>query len=134
MVSLGAVHDDGGPVAVLEGLKRRKRRRALAGYRVRGSDVRDCIEAFVWGRGDRKCRAASISSTGTTLFSYGAVIARWREDGALEMDCTKHSMTTSKHQSWLRAAAESSSAKVVCINVPLTPAQRKRLLGQRKVP
>ena len=126
--SLG-VHDEGGPVAVLEGLKRRKWR-GLGAYK--GLDAHGCVEAFVEGR--HPCRAASIRSDGTKLWSYFTVIGEWVSDKTIEINCAKYSVTTSKHQSWLRSAAASAPGVTIrCKNEPMSPATRRRM-RQRHVP
>lgn len=122
---LGKVVDEGGPVAVLQGAKRK----GLRGYNYvtqRQVDVRGCIEAFVFGR--EACHAAAISSDGTVLRSYAMPIGTWKSDRILELDCRKRSTTTSKHQSFLRRAAGGLGSQYVvrCVNVPESPRARRR--------
>lgn len=130
MAALGKVVDEGGPVAILQGVKRRRKLKGLKGWdydRKGRVDVRGCVEAFVAGR---RCKAGSVESTGTVLYSYSTVIARWLDNGALEMNCAKYSVTTSKMQSFLRSAVEGWTT-VRCINVPETKRARRLKYGQR---
>ncbi len=46
----------------------------------------------------------SISDNGDRLYSYGTVIAQKLQNGAIVLNDTKYSMTTSHHQSHIRYA------------------------------
>lgn len=97
--------DDGGPVAVLTGLRGRRRGNLRAWGGAKASTVEGCVRLFIERQ---KCKVASAHSDGTTFYSYNQPIARWKGD-LLEMDCRKFSVTTSKHQRYLKRYAPSNA-------------------------
>lgn len=127
--SLFGVRDDGGPVAVLEGVKRKRRHPkrhpskrghlgSLAAWYDHvnyGRSVQGCIEAFLQRR---PCKIASVRSTGDEFFSYAMKIGEWVGPNTLAVNCHKVSVTTSKTQTWLLRAASGHGVKTLCDPTP----------------
>lgn len=61
--------------------------------------TKEMINNFMTGA--TKGKASSICIEGDKLFNYNTVIAQ-RVDGAIVLNVTKYSMTTTKHQNVLR--------------------------------
>lgn len=53
---------------------------------------------------NKKGNSMSVSYDGNRLFSYGTCIGERTTDGRFIINVTKYSVTTSKHQSYLRYA------------------------------
>ena len=65
----------------------------------------DVCVAFVNGsKNGAHSLSMSISHDGSKLFSYGTVIAQKLPNGAIILNDTKYSVTTSKHQNDIRYA------------------------------
>lgn len=65
----------------------------------------DVCVAFVNGsKNGAHSLSMSINHDGSKLFSYGTVIAQKLPNGAIVLNDTKYSVTTSKHQSHARCA------------------------------
>lgn len=59
--------------------------------------TQECIYKFM----HHECaKANSVESVGYKLYSYGTVIAQWKDD-ILYVNTTKYSSTTSRHQGYL---------------------------------
>ena len=71
---------------------------------MRNSDL--CVEFVnnVANINGKKGNNISISWDGTRLYSYGTCIGERLSDGSFILNVTKYSVTTSKHQSYLRRA------------------------------
>ena len=65
----------------------------------------DVCVAFVNGS-NNGCRSKNmwVNQDGSKLYSYGTVIAQKLQNGAIVLNDTKYSVTTSKHQSKIRYA------------------------------
>lgn len=139
MKTLFGSMDDGGPIAVLMGLKRRKRRKVVGlrrkalGSWGKSLSNQDVVEVFLYqGNGD----SGHLHSTGSILSSYAQPIAWWTQDGLL-IDCSKsiRSMTTTKHRNSLLRALGGRSYK--CLEGTEPKPKKERLVRtvgrQRKV-
>ena len=124
--NLFGVRDDGGPVAVLEGTRRKATiSHGLGapwwvGY---GRNTKGCIEAFL---SRKRCRVASISSDGTKLYSYAMQIGEWLNADTLAVDCHRRSVTTSRAQNRLLRMAREAGVQVVCSPDPAVVKLRRR--------
>lgn len=75
---------------------------------------RDLIESFVRNR-HFNGRTGSMTAIDGKLFSYNTCIAQHTKDGRLIINNTRYSVTTSKQQGYLRAAAKWHN-KVECVD------------------
>ena len=104
MSKLGSM-DDGGPVAILRGLR---------GLGALGLGMADCAQAFALRR---KCKAGNVETDGTTFWSYKQPLGQWIGGKTIALDCRKFSRSTSKHQNRLQIAVDRNKppgVKVVC--------------------
>ena len=77
----------------------------------------DLINAFV-SNPNFDGHTGSMTAQGGKLFSYNTCIAEHTSDGRLIINNTRYSVTTSKQQGYLRAAAR-WHGKVECVeNIP----------------
>lgn len=70
---------------------------------------KDLCKAFIEGATEGK--GSNMEIVGREIFSYAAVIGRFEASGVLSLNPRKYSRTTSKHQGYLRRAAEQASVK-----------------------
>ena len=75
--------------------------------------TQDLIENFVSNR-NFNGRTGSMTAQDGKLFSYNTCIAQHTKDGRLIVNNTRYSVTTSKQQGYLRAAAH-YHPKVECV-------------------
>ena len=70
---------------------------------------KDLCKAFI--EGATKGKSNRMEIVGREIFSYAAVIGRFEANGVLSLNPRKYSPTTSKHQAYLRRAAEQAGIK-----------------------
>ena len=66
-------------------------------------------KAFIEGATEGK--GSNMKIVGREIFSYAAVVGRFEANGVLSLNPRKYSPTTSKHQTYLRRAAEQAGIK-----------------------
>ena len=69
----------------------------------------DLCKAFVKGATEGK--GSNMEIVGREIFSYATVIGRFEANGVLSLNPRKYSVITSKHQTYLRRAAEQAGIK-----------------------
>ena len=75
---------------------------------------KDVILAFLE---KRAAEGSNLYSTGKRLISYNTTIAEWYSDYYLLVNHTRYSVTTSKHQHYLRSELVNSSNIIeLCLN------------------
>lgn len=74
-------------------------------------NCRRALDRWNAGKPSPRSAAASIWSDGETLWSYGTALAVRHHDGAIGLNVTRYSRTTSAHQNALRAALQGENVR-----------------------
>lgn len=77
-----------------------------------------CIDFVAGTAAGLAANNMSVSYDGTRLYSYETVIAQRLRNGMILINCTRYSVTTSKHQRFLMDAAHTSKTRENKKDVP----------------